>query len=109
MKLVREKEMTALPITVVRGKVIKVGAYPTRMKLRTALNEQQSDSVYLFLWQGRRGQNQHGCTYAVRSDEGKRTLIVTTDPASNVSRCIRTSDWTSSHIHCDVPNYLPWN
>ena len=29
MKLVREKQMEALPITVVRGKVIKVGAYPS--------------------------------------------------------------------------------
>jgi len=38
MKLVREKEMTALPITVVRGKVIKVGAYPTSDEIRTALN-----------------------------------------------------------------------
>ena len=38
MKLVREKEMAALPITVVRGKVIKVGAYPTIDEIRTALN-----------------------------------------------------------------------
>ena len=38
MKLVREKEMTALPITIVRGKVIKVGAYPTSDEIRTALN-----------------------------------------------------------------------
>jgi hypothetical protein len=38
MKLVCEKEMTALPITVVRGKVIKVGAYPTSDEIRTALN-----------------------------------------------------------------------
>src|SRR5512135_2140719 len=28
MKLVREKQLEALPITVVHGKVIKVGAYP---------------------------------------------------------------------------------
>jgi hypothetical protein len=37
MKLVREKEMSALPIIVVRGKVIKVGAYPTEAELRAAL------------------------------------------------------------------------
>ena len=30
MKLVREKQMEALPIIVVRGKVIKVSAYPTQ-------------------------------------------------------------------------------
>ncbi len=38
MKLVREKQMEALPITVVRGKVIKVGAYPALDEIRTALN-----------------------------------------------------------------------
>ncbi len=39
MKLVREKQMAALPIVVVRGKVIKVGAYPTIDEVRAALNE----------------------------------------------------------------------
>lgn len=38
MKLVREKQMEALPIIVVRGKVIKVGAYPTAGEIHTALN-----------------------------------------------------------------------
>ncbi|MCL5612243.1 MAG: arsenic metallochaperone ArsD family protein [Chloroflexi bacterium] len=38
MKLVREKEMASLPIIVVRGKVIKIGAYPTLDEIRTALN-----------------------------------------------------------------------
>ena len=38
MKLVREKQMDALPIIVVRGKVIKVGAYPTADEVRAALN-----------------------------------------------------------------------
>ena len=38
MKLVREKQMEALPIIVVRGKVIKVGSYPSAEELRTALN-----------------------------------------------------------------------
>jgi hypothetical protein len=37
MKLVREKEMAALPIIVVRGKVIKVGAYPTADEVHAAL------------------------------------------------------------------------
>jgi hypothetical protein len=37
MKLVREKEMSALPIIIVRGKVIKVGVYPTEAELRAAL------------------------------------------------------------------------
>ncbi len=39
MKLVREKDMTALPIVVVRGKVIKVGTYPTLAEIRNALNK----------------------------------------------------------------------
>lgn len=38
MKLVRENQMDALPIIVVRGKVIKVGAYPTADEVRAALN-----------------------------------------------------------------------
>ena len=37
MKLVREKQMEALPIVVVRGKVIKVGAYPSVEEVRAAL------------------------------------------------------------------------
>ncbi len=38
MKLVREKQLEALPITVVRGKVIKVGAYPTLEEVKAALD-----------------------------------------------------------------------
>jgi hypothetical protein len=38
MKLVREKQMEALPIIVVRSKVIKVGAYPSVDEIRAALN-----------------------------------------------------------------------
>ncbi|MEZ0397401.1 MAG: arsenite efflux transporter metallochaperone ArsD [Anaerolineales bacterium] len=38
MKLVREKQLEALPITVVRGKIIKVGAYPSAEEVRAALN-----------------------------------------------------------------------
>jgi hypothetical protein len=38
MNLVREKQMDALPIIVVRGKVIKVGAYPTADEVRIALS-----------------------------------------------------------------------
>jgi hypothetical protein len=38
MKLVREKEMAALPIIVVRGKVIKTGAYPTLAEIKANLN-----------------------------------------------------------------------
>lgn len=37
MKLVREKQMGALPITVVRGSVIKTGAYPSTDEIRNAL------------------------------------------------------------------------
>jgi len=38
MKLVREKQMEALPIIVVRGKVVKVGAYPSAEEIRAALD-----------------------------------------------------------------------
>lgn len=38
MKLVREKQMDALPIIIVRGKVIKVGAYPSTDEIKAALN-----------------------------------------------------------------------
>lgn len=38
MKLVREKQMEALPIIVVRGRVIKVGAYPNVEEIRAAFH-----------------------------------------------------------------------
>jgi hypothetical protein len=38
MKLVLEKQMEALPITVVRGKVIKTQAYPSLEEVSTHLN-----------------------------------------------------------------------
>ena len=38
MRLVREQQMAALPITVVRGQVLKVGAYPALAEVQTALN-----------------------------------------------------------------------
>ena len=37
MKLVREKQMEALPIIVVHGKVIKVGSYPSTEEIHVAL------------------------------------------------------------------------
>ena len=38
MRLVREKQMAALPITAVHNQIIKVGAYPTLAEIQTALN-----------------------------------------------------------------------
>ncbi len=38
MSLVRDKQMAALPITAVRGKVVKAGAYPSLSEVRTHLN-----------------------------------------------------------------------
>ena len=38
MCLVRERQMAALPITVVQGHVIKVGAYPTLAEVKSHLN-----------------------------------------------------------------------
>ena len=37
MKLVREKQMEALPIVVVRGKILKTGAYPSLGEVHAAL------------------------------------------------------------------------
>ena len=37
MRLVREKQMAALPITIVRGQVVKVGEYPTLAEVKTQL------------------------------------------------------------------------
>lgn len=39
MRLVRERQMEALPITVVVGRVIKTGAYPSLVEVQNALNE----------------------------------------------------------------------
>ncbi len=38
MRLVRERQMEALPITVVQSRVLKVGAYPSLAEVRAALN-----------------------------------------------------------------------
>jgi len=38
MRLVRERQMAALPITVVREQVLKVGAYPALAEVRAALD-----------------------------------------------------------------------
>jgi hypothetical protein len=38
MKLIRERQMEALPITVVREKIIKAGVYPNLGEVRAALN-----------------------------------------------------------------------
>lgn len=38
MRLVREQQMAALPITVIRGQVVKTGAYPSLAELRPYLN-----------------------------------------------------------------------
>jgi hypothetical protein len=43
MTLVRERQLDALPITVVRGRVVKSGAYPTASEIRTALEERAND------------------------------------------------------------------
>ena len=37
MRLVREQQMAALPITVVRGQVVKFSAYPTLAEIRSFL------------------------------------------------------------------------
>ena len=38
MRLVREQQMAALPITVVKGKVVKVGDYPALSDIKIQLN-----------------------------------------------------------------------
>ncbi len=38
MRLVRERQMAALPITVVRGQVVKSGAYPSLAEVQAVLN-----------------------------------------------------------------------
>jgi hypothetical protein len=41
MRLVRERKLSVLPITVVNGRVLKTGAYPLREELEAALKESQ--------------------------------------------------------------------
>ncbi len=36
--LIREKQLAALPITVVHGQILQVGAYPTLAEVKAALN-----------------------------------------------------------------------
>jgi len=39
-RLVRERQLAALPITIVNGRVIKAGAYPTLTEVQAALDGQ---------------------------------------------------------------------
>jgi hypothetical protein len=39
MRLVRERQMSALPIIMINGNVIKSGSYPTLVEVEIALNE----------------------------------------------------------------------
>lgn len=39
-RLVRERQLAALPITSVNGRIVKIGAYPSLAELRTALSGQ---------------------------------------------------------------------
>ena len=41
-RLVREQQLAALPITVLDGRVVKTGAYPSIEEVRAALNGRQS-------------------------------------------------------------------
>ncbi len=43
MKLVRERQLDALPIIVVRGRVVRSGAYPTAAEVRAALDGRSDD------------------------------------------------------------------
>jgi hypothetical protein len=38
LRLIRERQMAALPITLVKGSVLTVGAYPSLSEIRNALN-----------------------------------------------------------------------
>jgi hypothetical protein len=40
-QLVREKQLAALPITVVKGRIVKTGTYPTLPEVRAALNSSE--------------------------------------------------------------------
>jgi len=42
-RLVREKQLAALPITVVSGRVIKIGVYPTLAEVREAMTNEAND------------------------------------------------------------------
>ena len=58
-----------------------------------------------FSGKGGVGKTSMACTHAVRyADEGKRTLIVTTDPASNLADVIRAAYRSSSHTDSRCPN-----
>ncbi len=45
MRLVRERQMEALPLTLVQGQVIKIGAYPTLAEVTAALNDALNQKI----------------------------------------------------------------
>jgi len=42
-RLIREKQLAVLPITVISGRVIKIGAYPTLAEVREAMTHEAND------------------------------------------------------------------
>lgn len=45
MRLIRERQMEALPLTLVQGQVIKVGVYPSLAEVTAALNGSQNHNT----------------------------------------------------------------
>ena len=42
-RLIREKQLAALPITVINERIIKIGAYPTLAEVREAMTHEAND------------------------------------------------------------------
>jgi len=83
-RLVRERRLSALPITLVDRRIVKTGAYPSLDEIRQALA--MSTQFLFFSGKGGVGKTTMACATAVHlADAGMRTLIVTTDPASNLA------------------------
>ena len=87
MRLVREHQMSALPVIVINGEVIKSGITQPWLRSKLHLTKGHNEHTIFVLFRQRRcWKTSMACVTAVRlADEGKRTLIVTTDPASNLA------------------------
>ena len=91
LELLHTQGTAALPVTAVNGKVVKQKAYPTYTDLQSYIvqkgNARMSQTQYIFFaGKGGVGKTTMACATAYHyAQAGHRTLIITTDPASNLA------------------------
>lgn len=85
-EMVRKEGVGALPITTVNGEIVKRGTYPSLQELLGFAGLKPEPRFHFFSGKGGVGKTSLAAATAVaEASKGRNTLIVTTDPASNLA------------------------